>query len=101
MTFETRVISALHDLAVEILQDVPAEGTPLYGKLKLVAHYLDTFSQGQWARLGDDERSLFLRDMHSDFNLRAWDSWLRPGGGAYDQVTDLIVSQQKLVNRKA
>ena len=71
----------------------------MYGKLNLVAHYLVVFSQGQWSKLGDEERSLFLRDMSTDFNLRAWDSWLKPGGGAYDQVTSLIASQQKITNK--
>jgi hypothetical protein len=66
-----------------------------YGRLAKVSRYLGLFSDGQWNRLGNDERILFIEKMDNDFNFRAWDDMEAKAGGAYSRLTELLYHQKR------
>jgi len=89
MAFDQDITKLLHDLAAELLDKRQ------YGRLATVTHYLSVLSEGQWDRLGTDERKLFVDKMALDFHIKAWDDWDWNADGSFSRVIELIEFQRR------
>jgi len=72
----------------------------MYGRLSMVASLLAGFSGGGWTRLGDDERAAFVKQMASDFHVRAWDDW-DYRDPTLSAITELIHAEQRALRATA
>ena len=72
----------------------------MYGRLSMVTSLLAGFSGGGWARLGEDERAAFVKQMATDFHARAWDDWDYTDK-TFSTIKELIYAEERALRATA